>query len=61
MRLGRVVELAEAVRVFDDPQHPYTRKLLGATPSQHPAGRDERRAVRSAFAQAHADGLVPTV
>ncbi|MDT0143193.1 ATP-binding cassette domain-containing protein [Microbacterium sp. PRC9] len=61
MRLGRLVEFADAARVFDDPQHPYTRKLLGATPAQHPAGRDERRAVRAAFAKAHAEGLVPVV
>jgi len=61
MRLGRLVEFADAARVFDDPQHAYTRKLLGATPAAHPAGRDERRAVRAAFARAHVEGLVPAV
>jgi ABC-type glutathione transport system ATPase component len=61
MRLGRLVEFADDAQVFDDPQHPYTRKLLGATPAQHPAGREERRAVRAAFARAQAEGLVPVV
>ncbi|GAA5034320.1 ATP-binding cassette domain-containing protein [Microbacterium fluvii] len=61
MRLGHIVELAPAQELFDAPQHPYTRKLLGATPAAHPRGRDERRAVRQAFAQAHAEGLVDDV
>ena len=61
MRLGRLVEFAEAAQVFDHPEHPYTRKLLGATPAEHPAGRDERRAVRAGFAHAHEEGLVPEV
>jgi len=61
MRLGRLVEFAEAAQVFDHPEHPYTRKLLGATPAEHPVGRDERRAVRAGFAQAHEEGLVPEV
>ena len=61
MRLGRIVELAPAQQLFDDPQHPYTRKLLGATPATHPAGREDRRSTRKAFALAHAEGLVPEV
>ncbi|MCR2784617.1 MULTISPECIES: ATP-binding cassette domain-containing protein [unclassified Microbacterium] len=51
MRLGELVEQGSARDVFDNPQHPYTRKLLGSTPAQHPAGRDERRRVRASFAQ----------
>lgn len=61
MRLGEIVELAPAKDLFENPQHPYTRKLLGATPATHPAGREERRAVRNGFARAHAEGLVPEV
>jgi len=59
MRMGRIVELAPAEQLFADPQHPYTKRLLGATPADHPDGRDERRAVRKAYAQAHADGVIP--
>ncbi|GHG56002.1 ABC transporter ATP-binding protein [Flavimobilis marinus] len=33
MSKGKVVELGPAAQVFDDPQHPYTRTLLGAAPS----------------------------
>ncbi|GAA1704504.1 dipeptide ABC transporter ATP-binding protein [Microbacterium sediminicola] len=49
MRLGEIVEMAEADQLFTHPQHPYTRRLLGATPAQHPAGREERRARRHEF------------
>ncbi|MFK4825759.1 ABC transporter ATP-binding protein [Paenochrobactrum sp. BZR 588] len=30
MYLGRVVELSDTARLFSDPQHPYTRALLGS-------------------------------
>lgn len=59
MRSGRIVELAESERLFHDPQHPYTKRLLGATPADSPVGREERRSVRKAFNQAHLDGQVP--
>ncbi|BDZ40095.1 dipeptide ABC transporter ATP-binding protein [Microbacterium suwonense] len=59
MRSGRIVELAESERLFHDPQHPYTKRLLGATPADSPVGREERRRVRKAFNQAHIDGQVP--
>ena len=32
MEKGKVVETAPAERIFRDPQHPYTRKLMRATP-----------------------------
>jgi peptide/nickel transport system permease protein len=34
MRLGRVVETGPARAIFKDPQHPYTRELLGAILSE---------------------------
>jgi oligopeptide transport system ATP-binding protein len=36
MYLGRVVELAEADELFDNPLHPYTRALLAAVPIPDP-------------------------
>jgi ABC-type oligopeptide transport system ATPase subunit len=35
LRRGRVVEMGENSLVFGDPQHPYTRMLLGSVPTLH--------------------------
>jgi len=53
MQRGHLVEIGEAEELFTNPQHPYTRKLLGASPAAKPEGRDERRARREAFRQIH--------
>ncbi|HEX5684106.1 MAG TPA: dipeptide ABC transporter ATP-binding protein [Ideonella sp.] len=42
MYLGRCVEQGPRDAVFDDPQHPYTKALLSATPTVDPALRRER-------------------
>ena len=39
MYRGQIVELAEADRLFADPQHPYTRRLLAAIPVPDPDHR----------------------
>ena len=39
---GRIVELAEAERVFSQPRHDYTRALLSAIPHPDPARRPSR-------------------
>ena len=39
MYLGRLVELADARALFDNPQHPYTRMLLDAIPDLDMSGR----------------------
>ena len=39
MYLGRVVELAEADRMFAAPQHPYTRMLMDAIPDLQMTGK----------------------
>ncbi|QYY37518.1 ATP-binding cassette domain-containing protein [Ruficoccus sp. ZRK36] len=36
MYAGRIVELAPTDELFDDPQHPYTKALLGAVPYPDP-------------------------
>jgi peptide/nickel transport system ATP-binding protein len=33
MQHGRIVELAETMKLFRNPQHPYTRKLLASAPT----------------------------
>ena len=42
MYLGRVVESADADRLFADPRHPYTRALLSAVPRPEPGRRNGR-------------------
>jgi peptide/nickel transport system ATP-binding protein len=39
MYLGEVVEIGDVQRVYDNPQHPYTRALLSAQPSMDPDNR----------------------
>ena len=38
MYLGRIVERGTVDEILNRPQHPYTRALLSAVPSPHPAG-----------------------
>ncbi len=42
MYLGRIVEIATADEMFENPQHPYTEALLSAVPIPDPALRRER-------------------
>jgi len=46
MYLGRIVEQADRVTLFTDPQHPYTKALLAAVPSVHGNARDRRERIR---------------
>lgn len=47
MYLGRIVELAPARELIDQPKHPYTQALLGAVPEPDPENRLKRREVVS--------------
>jgi oligopeptide/dipeptide ABC transporter ATP-binding protein len=42
MYLGRLVEIADADKVYQDPRHPYTRALISAIPVPNPNLRRER-------------------
>ena len=46
MYLGRPVEQGPSQTIFEDPQHPYTRALLSATPVADPTRRKERIVLR---------------
>ena len=45
MYLGQIVEIGPRQAVFENPQHPYTRKLMSAVPVADPAHRRRERAL----------------
>lgn len=51
---GDLVETGPATKVTSDPDHPYTRKLLLASPVADPARQRERRIARRALLDAEA-------
>jgi peptide/nickel transport system ATP-binding protein len=45
MYLGEIVEIGPRAEIFGNPQHPYTKKLLGAVPLPDPSKRSARNPV----------------
>ena len=43
MYLGQIVEIGPRQAIFENPQHPYTRKLMAAVPIADPTRRRERQ------------------
>jgi peptide/nickel transport system ATP-binding protein len=43
MYLGEIVEIGPRVAIFDNPQHPYTKRLLSAIPVPDPSRRGTRQ------------------
>ncbi|MGG7579158.1 ABC transporter ATP-binding protein [Rhizobium sp. Nf11,1] len=45
MYLGEIVEIGPRAAIFENPQHPYTKKLIAAVPVPDPDRRHEKRMV----------------
>jgi peptide/nickel transport system ATP-binding protein len=43
MYLGEIVEIGPRAAIFENPQHPYTKRLMAAVPTPEPAKRSARR------------------
>ncbi|WP_449385694.1 ABC transporter ATP-binding protein [Cellulomonas soli] len=62
MRSGRIVELADAVTLYTNPQHDYTRRLLSSFPSLTGARGDFiRTGVDASSSSAFTDPTTPSV
>ena len=47
MYLGQIVEIGPRREIFENPQHPYTKKLMSAVPIADPARRHMKRTLLS--------------
>ena len=45
MYLGEIVEIGPRAAIFENPQHPYTRRLLAAVPIPDPARKGMRQVI----------------
>ena len=45
MYLGQIVEIGPRRAIFENPQHPYTKKLMAAVPIADPARRHRERSL----------------
>ena len=49
MKDGHLVEVGPTTEIVNNPQHPYTQRLLAAVPVPDPAEQKKRRELRDAI------------
>ena len=54
MLKGEIVETGDAAMITSNPQHPYTQRLLLASPVADPVRQEQRRHERQRFLAQHA-------
>lgn len=55
MYLGEIVEIGDADKIFYNPQHSYTKRLIASIPAKDPFDKEDRRILKKDFSKKEED------